>query len=122
MIADGEDMRIEDPDDGNFSDEDDWSMVVEIKGKRKKAGKAQRGQGEEGEGSGSGGANGESGMKKKIPVVWLIVIDVFIAALLLLAADTLGRLLVGSGAMPVGVISSFLGAPMFLYLLLKGYR
>jgi len=48
--------------------------------------------------------------------------SVAIGALLLLAADTLGRLLVGSGAMPVGVISSFLGAPMFLYLLLKGYR
>jgi iron complex transport system permease protein len=45
-----------------------------------------------------------------------------LGGLLLLAADTSGRLIVGSGAMPVGVISSFLGAPLFLYLLLRGYR
>jgi len=37
-------------------------------------------------------------------------------------ADTLGRVLVGSGALPVGVITSFLGAPMFLYLLIRGYK
>jgi iron complex transport system permease protein len=43
-----------------------------------------------------------------------------LGSLLLLAADSLGRLVVGSGALPVGVISSFLGAPMFLYLLLRG--
>jgi iron complex transport system permease protein len=45
-----------------------------------------------------------------------------LGALLLLAADTLGRLLIGSGAFPVGVITSFMGAPMFLYLLLRGRR
>lgn len=45
-----------------------------------------------------------------------------IGALLLLSADTLGRLALGSGALPVGVLTSFLGAPMFLYLLVRGYR
>ena len=45
-----------------------------------------------------------------------------LGALLLLTADTLGRALIGSGALPVGVITSFLGAPMFLYLLVRGYR
>lgn len=45
-----------------------------------------------------------------------------LGALLLLTADTLGRVVVGSGAMPVGVVTSFLGAPMFLYLLVRGYR
>ncbi|ADK83687.1 transport system permease protein [Desulfarculus baarsii DSM 2075] len=40
-------------------------------------------------------------------------------ALLLLLADTMGRLLLVSGAMPVGVLTSFLGAPLFLYLLIK---
>jgi iron complex transport system permease protein len=45
-----------------------------------------------------------------------------LGALLLLGADTLGRLLVGSGSLPVGVVTSFLGAPMFLYLLIRGYR
>ena len=45
-----------------------------------------------------------------------------LGALLLLVADTLGRVLIGSGALPVGVITSFLGAPMFLYLLVRGYK
>jgi len=43
-----------------------------------------------------------------------------VGALLLLAADTGGRLLVGSGTLPVGVLTSFMGAPLFLYLLMKG--
>ncbi|MCB2225044.1 MAG: iron ABC transporter permease [Desulfarculaceae bacterium] len=45
-----------------------------------------------------------------------------VGALLLIAADTIGRLLVGSGSLPVGVLTSFMGAPLFLYLLLKGDR
>ena len=45
-----------------------------------------------------------------------------IGALLLLSADTAGRVLVGSGALPVGVLTSFLGGPVFLYLLVRGYR
>ena len=52
----------------------------------------------------------------------LIPFSSLIGALLLLAADTLGRVLIGSGALPVGVLTSFMGAPLFLYLLLKGYR
>lgn len=45
-----------------------------------------------------------------------------VGSLLLLAADTLGRLLVGSGSLPVGVLTSFMGAPLFLYLLLRRDR
>ena len=45
-----------------------------------------------------------------------------LGALLLLTADTLGRVLMGSGALPVGVVTSFLGAPMFLYLLIRSCR
>jgi iron complex transport system permease protein len=45
-----------------------------------------------------------------------------IGALLLLAADTGGRLLVGSGTLPVGVLTSFMGAPLFLYLLMRGLK
>ncbi len=52
----------------------------------------------------------------------LIPFSAVLGALLLLSADTIGRVLVGSGALPVGVITSFLGAPMFLYLLVRGYR
>lgn len=50
----------------------------------------------------------------------LVPFSGILGSLLLLTADTIGRLVVGSGALPVGVISSFLGAPMFLYLLLRG--
>jgi iron complex transport system permease protein len=52
----------------------------------------------------------------------LVPCSALLGALLLLAADTLGRLIVGSGALPVGVITSFMGAPMLIYLLMRGYR
>ncbi|KMY69325.1 iron ABC transporter permease [Desulfocarbo indianensis] len=50
---------------------------------------------------------------------FLVPLSGLVGALLLLAADTLGRLAVGSGTLPVGVLTSFMGAPLFLYLLLK---
>jgi iron complex transport system permease protein len=49
----------------------------------------------------------------------LIPFSAVIGALLLLGADTLGRVIFGSGALPVGIITSFMGAPMFLYLLIR---
>jgi len=52
----------------------------------------------------------------------LIIFSSVLGALLLLTADTIGRIVIGSGTLPVGVITSFLGAPMFLYLLVRGYR
>ncbi len=52
----------------------------------------------------------------------LIPFSAVLGALLLLSADTLGRVIAGSGALPVGVVTAFLGAPMFLYLLVRGYR
>ena len=50
----------------------------------------------------------------------LIPYACILGALLLLLADTVGRILIGSGTLPVGVITSFMGAPLFLYLLIKG--
>ncbi len=41
---------------------------------------------------------------------------------LLLLADTIGRLVIGSGNLPVGILTSFMGAPMFLYLLMRGVK
>ena len=41
-------------------------------------------------------------------------------ALLLLLSDTFGRLIVAPVILPIGAITSFLGAPIFLYLLFKG--
>ena len=49
----------------------------------------------------------------------LVPFSAVLGALLLLLADTLGRVLIGSGSLPVGVITSFLGAPMFLFLLVR---
>jgi iron complex transport system permease protein len=53
---------------------------------------------------------------------FLVPLSGMVGALLLLAADTAGRTLVGSGTLPVGVLTSFMGAPLFLYLLMKGYQ
>ncbi|WP_406676658.1 FecCD family ABC transporter permease [Moorella sp. ACPs] len=39
---------------------------------------------------------------------------------LLLAADTLGRTVIAPVVLPVGSITSFMGAPLFLYLLARG--
>jgi len=52
----------------------------------------------------------------------LIPYSCLLGALLLLLADTVGRVAVGSGMLPVGVLTSFMGAPLFLYLLWKGYH
>ncbi|MFA6784849.1 MAG: iron ABC transporter permease [Sphaerochaeta sp.] len=41
-------------------------------------------------------------------------------SLLLLGSDTLSRILLPTGEMPVGVITSLLGAPLFIWMLRKG--
>jgi len=51
----------------------------------------------------------------------LIPYSCIVGALLLLLADTVGRILIGSGTLPVGVLTSFMGAPLFLYLLTREY-
>ncbi len=43
-------------------------------------------------------------------------------AFLLLASDTLSRTIIAPVTLPVGAITSFMGAPLFLYLLARGYR
>lgn len=50
----------------------------------------------------------------------LIPFSCLTGSLLLLAADTIGRILIGSGTLPVGVLTSFMGAPLFLFLLIRG--
>lgn len=51
---------------------------------------------------------------------YLIPSSALCGALLLLLADTFGRMIVSPVILPIGAITSFLGAPMFLYLLFKG--
>ena len=45
-----------------------------------------------------------------------------IGGVLLLASDTVARLILAPHVLPVAVLTSFLGAPVFLYLIIKGYR
>ncbi len=52
----------------------------------------------------------------------LIPFSAVLGAILLLTADTFGRFFIGSGSLPVGVITSFLGAPVFLYFLVKEHK
>lgn len=51
---------------------------------------------------------------------FLIPASAAAGAVLLLLADTFGRLVVAPIILPIGAITSFLGAPVFLYLLFKG--
>ncbi len=52
----------------------------------------------------------------------LMPFSCIVGAILLLLADTAGRVLIGSGNLPVGVLTSFMGAPLFLYLLMQGRK
>lgn len=43
-----------------------------------------------------------------------------LGSLLLLASDTVARNIISPQVLPVGIITSFLGAPLFIYLIIKG--
>lgn len=51
---------------------------------------------------------------------YLIPCSAVAGALLLVLADTFGRVVIAPVVLPIGAITSFLGAPMFLFLLFKG--
>ncbi|GFR35422.1 FecCD family ABC transporter permease [Thermobrachium celere] len=51
---------------------------------------------------------------------FLIPTSTVLGSVLLLLSDTLARTIISPIVLPVGVITSFLGAPLFLYLLIKG--
>ena len=53
---------------------------------------------------------------------YLIPAGALMGAVLLLLSDTFARLAVAPIIMPIGAITSLLGAPLFLYLLFKGGR
>lgn len=53
---------------------------------------------------------------------FLIPASAFVGAVILLASDTFGRLVISPVIIPVGIITSIIGAPMFIYLLLRGGR
>lgn len=53
---------------------------------------------------------------------FLIPASALIGSLILLAADTAARTVISPVVLPVGAVTSFLGAPLFLYLLVRGYK
>ena len=53
---------------------------------------------------------------------FLLTGSMVMGALLLLCADTTARLMMQPYQLPVAVLTSFLGAPTFIYLILKGRR
>ncbi|MFT6258877.1 MAG: iron complex transport system permease protein [Rickettsiales bacterium] len=52
---------------------------------------------------------------------WLIPLSALLGALLLLIADTFARTIVSPAEVPVGIITSLIGGPFFLWLLVKQY-
>ena len=53
---------------------------------------------------------------------YLLPASALMGALMLLFSDTVARLVVAPVVLPIGAITSFLGAPLFLYLLFKGVQ
>lgn len=51
---------------------------------------------------------------------YLIPASAIMGSLILLISDTLARVLLSPQTLPVGAVTSFLGAPLFLYFLIKG--
>jgi iron complex transport system permease protein len=53
---------------------------------------------------------------------FVIPASAIVGALILVASDTLARTIISPLVLPVGVITSFLGGPLFLYVLIRGNR
>ncbi len=54
--------------------------------------------------------------------VRLLPLSALLGAALLLGADMLARTLMAPAELPVGIITALLGAPFFIWLLVKGRR
>lgn len=52
--------------------------------------------------------------------IYLIPLSAIAGGLLLLGADTLARTVIAPIVLPVGILTSFMGAPLFIYLVVKG--
>ena len=51
---------------------------------------------------------------------FLIPCSAFCGSILLLLSDIVSRVLIAPTVLPIGALTSFLGAPLFLYLIVKG--
>lgn len=52
--------------------------------------------------------------------VFLIPSSCILGGIILLASDTLARTIISPIVLPVGILTSFLGAPLFIYLVIRG--
>jgi iron complex transport system permease protein len=53
---------------------------------------------------------------------FLLPATVVAGGLLLLVSDTVARLILAPHLLPVSILTAFMGAPAFIYLLIRGYR
>jgi iron complex transport system permease protein len=53
---------------------------------------------------------------------FLLPATLLLGALLLLVSDTAARLMLAPHVLPVSVLTAFMGAPLFMYLILRGYK
>ncbi|MEN8210617.1 MAG: iron ABC transporter permease [Thermodesulfobacteriota bacterium] len=53
---------------------------------------------------------------------FLMPASILVGALILLLADIVARLILLPHVLPVSIFTSFLGAPVFIYLIIKGYK
>lgn len=52
----------------------------------------------------------------------LVPVSVMLGGILMLIADAVGRTVIAPSEIPVGIVMSFVGAPFFFYLLVRGKR
>jgi iron complex transport system permease protein len=53
---------------------------------------------------------------------YLIPLSIIIGAIILITADGIGQVILFPSVIPVGIITSLLGGPLFIYLLIRRYR
>ncbi len=53
---------------------------------------------------------------------FLLPATVIVGGLLLLVSDTVARLILAPHLLPVSILTAFMGAPAFIYLLIRGYQ
>lgn len=53
---------------------------------------------------------------------FLLPATIFLGAFLLLISDTVARLIMAPHILPVSVLTAFMGAPLFMYLIIRGYK
>ena len=53
---------------------------------------------------------------------YLLPASIFCGGLLLLVSDTVARLILAPHVLPVSVLTAFMGAPVFIYLIIRGQR